>query len=219
MSAVASVLSRPLPYVRDGLCAVPSFLPPEDFAQVREDCRRLRGQRKREKDAFAVGRTGCYVPRRSGVHLLLASPAVRARIARLVGQALEPSAYPLELRSYGVGAEMGWHRDDLLFAKPQCELVLCLDNDTDSQTEWIDAEGEHHALWTAPNTALLVRAGDTGAAHRVTPLRRGERTILKMVWTVPGAAPLPAFFDHLDSLPGLRKSARRGAGAGRTRRR
>jgi hypothetical protein len=114
---------------------------------------------------------------------------------------------------------MGWHRDDRLFDVPQCELVLCLDNDADSRTEWIDAEGEHHGLWTAPNTALLVRAGDAGAAHRVTRLGRGERTILKMVWVVPGATPLPAFFDHLDSLPGLRRSARRGAGPDRRRRR
>ena len=52
-----------------------------------------------------------------------------------------------------------------------------------------------------------MRAG--GARHRVQPLKRGERTILKMVWAVEGAARLEdRFHVHLDSLPGLRDRQR-----------
>ena len=71
--------------------------------------------------------------------------------------------------------------------------------------------------WTPPNSALLVRAGDTGAAHRVIPLKTGERTILKMVWTVPGSAKLDSFYEHIDSLPGLRGKGLKQASAGGNR--
>lgn len=193
------------------------FLSEEAFAAVRAECRRLRGRSKRERGSLAVGRLGCFVDRRSETHRLLTAAPVADQIARLVGRPMEPSAYPIELRSYGVGAEMAWHRDDQLYEDPQCELVLCLDNDSDSRTEWVDAQGVRAAEWTPPNVALLVRGGETGAAHRVTPLRRGERTILKMVWTVPGSPARPALTDHLDSLPGLRRRDRRRVVGGRSR--
>lgn len=203
-------MTRTTAYARHGIHAVPAFLPDADFARVLADCRTLRGRMKREKDCLAVGRAGCFVDRRSETQRILTSPAVVARITRLVGQPMEPSPYPLELRTYRTGAEMAWHRDDQLHEDPQCELVLCLDNDSDSRTEWEDADGGRFSEWTGPNVALLVRGGPTGAPHRVTPLRRGQRTILKMVWSVPGSAPRPELFEHLDSLPGLRGKAKRG---------
>jgi hypothetical protein len=209
---------RTTAYERDGICAVRAFLPDADFTRVREDCRRLRGKMKREKDCLAVGRAGCFVDRRSETQRILTAAPVVARISRLVGRPMAPSPHPLELRTYRIGAEMAWHRDDQLHDDPQCELVLCLDNDSDSRTEWEDARGERFSEWTGPNLALLVRGGETGAPHRVTPLRRGERTILKMVWTVPGSAPRPELFDHLDSLPGLRRKAKRGVQKGGRRR-
>ena len=210
---------RPTPYARDGVCMVRAFLPADDFARIQEDCRRLRGRLKPERDAMAIGRVGCFLDRRSETHRLLTSAAVEAEVSRRVGQPMAPSTYPIELRSYRVGAEMAWHQDDQLYAEPQCELVLCLDNDSDSRTEWVDAQGERFTEWTPPNAALLVRGGTTGASHRVTPLRRGARTILKMVWTVPGSEPLPELYSHLDSLPGLRRKVRRTLTRGERRRR
>ncbi len=201
---------RVLPYERDGLCVVQTFLAPATFEQVRADCRRLRAKMRLEKHSMATGRVGCFVDKRSVTHRLLTSEAVRAKVSKRVGRPMEPSAYPIELRSYRVGAQMPWHRGDQLLDRAQCEVVICVDNDSDSRTEWIDAGGEHTAKWTPPNMALLVRGGDTGAAHRVTPLKRGERTILKMVWVVPGSTPLPAFYDYFDALPGLRSKVRKG---------
>ena len=209
---------RPPPYVRDGVCLSRAFLTEAEFAQVRDDCRRLHRKMKREKNSVASGRMGCFVDRRSETHRVLTSTSVVERVARLVGQPMEASPHPIELRCYRVGAEMTWHRDDQLYDAAQCELVLCLQNSSDSVTEWVDGEGQQLSEWTRPNTALLVRAGDTGAAHRVTPLKRGERTILKMVWAVPGSTPLPAFFEHFDAFPGLRRKVRRGLqGRGRGR--
>jgi len=208
---------RVTPYERDGVAVVRALLSPVELGVVREGCRRLRSRMKPEKDALAVGRVGCFIDRRSEIHAVLTSDAVAARISAAVGRPMAPSVHPVELRSYRRGAEMAWHRDDQLYTEPQCELVLCLENDSDSRTEWIDAQGVHLSEQTRPNTALLVRAGEDGVAHRVTPLRRGERTILKMIWAVPDSAPLPELFEHLDSLPGLRKRVRRGVTRGRQR--
>lgn len=203
---------RPLPFVRDGLRVVQNFLPPEVFSQICDACRRLRPSMKREQNTLAYGRVGCFVDSRSPIRALLTSREVAEKVARVVGQPMEASPYPVELRCYRVGAEMVWHKDDVLYDIPQVELVICLDNNSDARTEWINPHGEHALEWTPPNTALFVRAGETGAAHRVTPVKRGERTILKMVWIAPGSTPLPAFFEHLDAFPGLRERMRRGLG-------
>ena len=216
-AAVATVGRRSTPYSRDGVAFIAEFLPAADFTKVRDDCRSLRGGMKLEKDSIAIGRMGRYVDSRSAAHKLLTSSPVVERVSRLVGGEVEPSEYPIELRSYRAGSGMDWHQDDQLYEDAQCELVLCLDNDSDSRTEWIDAKGDQHSEWTPPNSALLVRAGDTGAAHRVIPLKTGERTILKMVWTVPGSAKLDSFYEHIDSLPGLRGKGLKQASAGGNR--
>ena len=205
-------------YSRDGISLVRNFLSPEAFALVCEDTRKLRGQLKPEKGSMAVGRLGRILDSRSDAYAMLTSDETAGRINHLTQPAkpLVASEYPIELRVYRVGSGMDWHVDDALYTAPQCELVLVLDNTSDSVTEWTDATGELHSEWTPPNSALLVRAG--GARHRVQPLRRGERTILKMVWCETGSTPLEdRFYDHLDSLPGLRSKQRpkRGGDAGR----
>ena len=77
---------------------------------------------------------------------------------------------------------MTWHRDEELFAVPQVELVLTLSNSSDSATEWVDASGALQSEWTEVNSLIAVRAG--AALHRVTPVRRGTREIVKIVFTV-----------------------------------
>ena len=223
---MSSASRRILRYTRDGVIFVPRFLPEADLAAVQADCRSLRGGMKAEKGSIAVKRLRRCVDRRSETHRRLTSPATIQRVAALLGCPMTPSQHPIELRSYRAGSGMNWHRDDQLYADPQCELVLCLDNTSDSRTEWIDASGEHRAEWTPPGSALLIRAGSSGAAHRVIPLKRGERTILKMVWTVPGSAMLDTFYDQVGALPGVRsrllkqvEAGRKGRGGKRRRRR
>ena len=108
------------------------------------------------------------------------APAVAARLSAIAGAACALSEYPLEFRSDPVGAHMAWHRDEALFAVPQLELVLTLRNSSDSATEWVDSAGQLARVWTEANSVLAVRAGS--ALHRVTPVRRGERDIVKVVF-------------------------------------
>ena len=123
-----------------------------------------------------------------------ASPAVAARLSAVVGASVWLSDYPLELRTYPVGAHMAWHRDEALFEVPQLELVLTLSNTSDSATEWVDAAGGLAREWTEANSVIAVRAG--AALHRVTPVRRGGRDIVKCVFALD-AARTPAFEANL----------------------
>jgi hypothetical protein len=207
-SAAAVGTGRQTAYARDGILFKRDFLPAADFETVLSDCRSLKGLSKPEKNSLAVGRVGRMLDRNSKASACLTSPAVSNYVARLTGAPVVLSDYPIELRIYRAGAGMEWHRDDALYDEPQCEVVLCLENTSDSHTEWIDAGGTLHSEWTPANSALLVRAGDCGARHRVQPLGRGERTILKLVWHTPGSARLGDFYTHLDSLPGLRSRHR-----------
>ena len=92
-----------------------------------------------------------------------------------------PTNYtPVEYRYYGVGGMMDWHRDTQLYDVPQYEMVYTVDNTSDSETQWIDeSRGELRSLRTEPNSLVIVRAG--GVLHRVTPVGRGGRSIIKFV--------------------------------------
>ena len=72
---------------------------------------------------------------------------------------------------------MDWHADDVLYDPPQVEVVWTLENTSDCTTHWINTGGEETIVETDPNSVLLLRAGVV--PHRVTPLKRGRRVIVK----------------------------------------
>ncbi|WIA22533.1 hypothetical protein OEZ86_009525 [Tetradesmus obliquus] len=104
------------------------------------------------------------------------------------------SEFPIELRQYPKGAAMPWHKDEQMFASPQWEIIYTIDNSSDSTTEWRDESGKEHSLWTEPNSLLAVEA--EGWEHRVLPVRKGVRTILKLAFT-SSRSKLPAFDANL----------------------
>ena len=56
-----------------------------------------------------------------------------------------------------------------------------MQNTSNSVTEWKDLEGGRGREWTEPNSAVIIRAET--AVHRVTAVGRGERSILKLLYT------------------------------------
>ena len=89
----------------------------------------------------------CCLDGGSIAHECLTSERTARRLNALLGDgALRPGDYPIEARVYKRGGEMEWHRDDVLYAEPQVELVLTLENDSDSQTQWVDAAGKPFQL-------------------------------------------------------------------------
>ena len=168
---------------------------------------------------MAVGRLGRVLDRRAAGFDVLSTGVVQ-KVNRHAGSTFGLSEFPVELRLYKRGSSMEWHRDDVLYApEPQCEVVLTLENSSDAVTEWADAEGELHSHWTPPNSALLVRAGESGARHRVSELKRGERLILKMVFAPSGSERAAGFLEATAKLHGVSpKSARALAGGSASKR-
>jgi hypothetical protein len=183
------------------------FLSPADFGAVQRECRSLRSQMQAEKDSIAKRRLGVCIDRKSLTHATLMSAETAARLARLTGvEQLEPSEFPAELRHYGDGAMMDWHQDDVLYDPPQTEVIFTLENSADCFTEWIGPDGQRECVWTEPNSVLLVRAGAGGPSHRVTRVKRGERTVVKCVFHAPDCEKTASFYDHINSFPGAQKS-------------
>tara|TARA_Y100001958_G_C21229607_1_gene555230 strand:- start:1652 stop:2311 length:660 start_codon:yes stop_codon:yes gene_type:complete len=92
------------------------------------------------------------------------------------------SDFPIEYRIYPTKSDgMKWHSDTLLYELPQYEVIYTIKNDSDSKTKWIDSNSNHNSVWTKPNSLLIVKA--KGFKHMVTPINKGTRTILKLIYT------------------------------------
>jgi len=168
---------------RLGVAYVPAFLPAGEFQAVCEECRAQRGRLGSETNAVAHGRLvlpldAAGAPRTYGA---FRSPETLRRVVSLVGKPVELGEFPIEYRMYPRGSSMDWHLDEALYAEPQYEVVLTLENTSNSVTEWKDLEGGRGREWTEPNSAVIIRAET--AVHRVTAVGRGERSILKLLYT------------------------------------
>ena len=92
------------------------------------------------------------------------------------------SNFPIEYRIYPIKSPgMHCHSDTLLYDLPQYEAVLTISNSSDSFTNWYSYNNEEHKIYTKPNSLLLVKA--KGNRHCVSPINKGERTIMKYIYT------------------------------------
>jgi hypothetical protein len=99
---------------------------------------------------------------------------------------------PVEMRIYEErGAGMEWHQDDLLYEPEQIEVVFTVENNSDCVTMWEEAQKDANVhgqeiklkqVETEPNSAIILRAGPSGARHSVSALKSGRRVILKFVF-------------------------------------
>ena len=184
-----------LAFARDGLCVVEDFFDDATFAACQRSARRQRELKPETLESVAVGRLGCFLEPRDPVCVALSRPESVERLRRICGDdRLEPADFPVELRRYPVGSSMGWHKDEVLYEEPQLEVVLTLENTSDSQTRWERADGSVRGAWLPPNSLLLVKA--EGATHGVTTVRRGDRLIAKFVLTA-SPVKLQAWYDNI----------------------
>lgn len=162
-------------YLRD-------FLNPGDREIVLRGVKKWKAKAKREQNSLAENRLGVQLSKNDEIVRVFHRGEVVAKIQRtLENSLLLPADFPIEVRFYVPGSAMDWHRDDQLYVEPQIEAVYTVSNESDSRTEWIDIKGNQHAESTEPNSLILVQANS--ALHRVTKLRRGERAIVKVVYT------------------------------------
>mmetsp|Transcript_27439 Transcript_27439/g.71210 ORF Transcript_27439/g.71210 Transcript_27439/m.71210 type:complete len:272 (+) Transcript_27439:71-886(+) len=181
-----------------GVLYWPSFLAREEFELVAAECEPLLGRTKPERNTLAKGRRGMYLPAESMTAALLLGEGTRERVGRKVGHlALLAGDYPVELRLYPVSSYMDWHVDELMYTEPQYEMILTLENSTDSFTQWVDANGQTVSTWAEPNSLIVVKAG--AALHQVTRVKKGRRAILKFILT-PTLDRTQAFEDNLSRV-------------------
>lgn len=161
---------------------------------MKAECALLRPRLRRERSSTAENRLGAYLPALGATRRAFGGERALASLRAATGESgLALSDYPAEVRLYPVGGAMAWHRDEQLYEAPQVEGVLTVANSSDSETEWLDAAGRLHSLWTEPNSLLLVRA--QGALHRVRGVGRGERAIVKVVLTTEAGSPRLAAYE------------------------
>lgn len=190
---------------------VPRALNAADLASVRADIERLRAASRfrAERASFARGRVAAALEPTSATATALASRAVLETLRRVTGErSLVLGDFPLEARVCGVGAAMDWHSDVALYEPAQWEVVWTARNESDSTTEWeevvVEADGREvivtRSVRTEPGSALVFRAG-SALRHRVLPATRGERVIIKALYTAETRTKTEEFAEALDSAP------------------
>lgn len=150
----------------------PHFLKVQSFIDIIAETSKLNVHLEDELDSFAEGRQVVYLDPNVDFQIF---SIIKERIAKLNKLKLQE----IEYRVYPKGAHMDWHRDmNLGFISPQYECILTLENTSDSIFQY-KKDGKIHSITPAPNTLIIVRGN--GIEHRVTPVTKGQRSILKFI--------------------------------------
>jgi hypothetical protein len=134
-------------------------------------------------DPKATGRAMYVISNSNPIISTICSDDLINQIRKITGNKnLKPCLeIPIEYRKYVIGSYMDWHKDTkMLPDQLQYECVITLTNNSDSYT-LLEYNTGIKKLITKPNSLLVVRAN--GINHKVTPLTKGTRTILKIVFS------------------------------------
>jgi hypothetical protein len=190
------------PRFQRGIVVPRFFSDPATHARVRQACAALmRRHAFTLEDAAVSGahkRGVIEVPSDHALTRLFASPSTCRRLQQVLRTPQPPRwlpTVPVELRRYGVGAFMGWHRDTVLktpTACPQIEVVWVLENASDSVSQWVDddAVSDKNNDAHAATKSMRLKANDAfvvqgnGVLHRVTPVTKGQRLIVKVAYSL-----------------------------------
>ena len=104
------------------------------------------------------------------------------KMKKLINNDIKKSNFPIEFRVYPEGSSgMKCHKDTQLYQEPQYEMVYTIENESDSYTNWYSYLGWNNKLYTKPNSLIIVKAQEN--THCVSPIKKGYRTILKLIYT------------------------------------
>jgi len=184
-----------------GFLYVRNFFKKEDFEKIKRACTNLKKDLKMDKRSITKSRLGVMVPEEDVVYQMCYSEFTTNKLRKLVlsdkerRYALKPSDIPVEYRIYPFGGNMDWHIDSVLYSEPQFEIVCTIHNSSDSRTEWKDMyTGKKRWIQTEPNSVLIVQAGSV--EHRVTPVTKGERSIVKFAYSTTNEKTI-GYYDNL----------------------
>jgi len=105
-----------------------------------------------------------------------------ARLDTLVGPKFKVSRkVPVEYRMYPTGSSgMDWHSDQKIIEGHYYEAILTLSNSSDSLFQYKTFLGLFQKTVSCP-PGRLVLVRPNGPSHRVTPVTKGSREILKFI--------------------------------------
>lgn len=196
-------------FKKHGILYKKSVLTNQEFNTVREELSNLSLNLVQETtNSVAHNRIGAQIPANSKIIETLSNPEGSfmkiineitvdnsSHLGKKVGSHKDmvlSASVPVEIRVYEQrGAGMEWHKDDLLYEPEQIEVVFTVENNSDCITMWEESitrtGDQRHStqlrqVETEANSAIILRAGPSGARHSVSTLKSGKRTILKFVF-------------------------------------
>ena len=108
-------------------------------------------------------------------------------------------SFPIEYRIYPTGSSgMRWHEDTSLFSPDCLEVVLTLSNTSDSKFEWKEYRNKKSVMPTG-NTLAIVKP--SSVVHKVTPVNKGTRSILKFIVEFEGSIPKNNYYKEINHCP------------------
>jgi hypothetical protein len=110
-------------------------------------------------------------------------------------------SFPIEYRIYPKGSSgMGWHIDTSLF-KPDClEVVLTIDNTSDSKFLWREGFSlKSKSIKPESNTLAIVTPSTI--FHSVSSVNSGYRTILKFIIELEESNPKSTYYKEIKNCP------------------
>lgn len=165
--------------VDDNMIFIYDFLSPQDFQRVQQTI--ANDTSPFINESFRITKPLNHIYHSDIYDILYSSQSIQ-KLQDYTNPTIFASEFPIEYREYPLHSPgMRWHKDILLYEKPQYEAVFTIENTSDSYTQWVDPEGNLYYVWTPPNSLLVMKA--SGYLHNVTPINQGKRNILKLVYT------------------------------------
>lgn len=154
---------------------IQNFLSPGDYQSVLEEVHPM----TLSLDPNVPSRKICQIPLSSTTHRIFTSRQVCDWFCKVFHKHVSLSI-PIEYRQYPCGSEgIPWHKDTPYGQYLEC--VFTLENTSDSETMY-SSTFKTYSVWTTPNSLIIVRPNDVW--HTVTPVSKGERTILKIAYSL-----------------------------------
>lgn len=160
----------------DQIIYIPNFLSESEYQMIKQSI-------QEDQRPFRINWNNLQTkPLKDDIyHQLFYSPQSLSKVQQYTGNTVQKSIIPPEYRIYSKHKGMDWHTDTLLYKEPQYECVYTIENTSDSTTDYLNQKGQLHSVRTEPNSLMLVKAN--GYMHRVKPVNRGKRTIIKLIYT------------------------------------
>ena len=106
--------------------------------------------------------------------------------------------FPIEYREYPNGSSgMRWHKDVSLFSPDCLEVVLTLENNSDSKFQW-EENNKIKEIKPEKNTLVIVKPKTV--LHRVTPVK-GNRKILKFIVQFKDSKKTQVYYNNINNCP------------------